>query len=418
MQENEPVKQKRIEYNLEALRGGAALIVVLYHIIFFDQYLDPNYFPVVIKVLQFPGHLSVLVFFVLSGFVIGISNQQSLTIKTILPYLKKRFIRLYPIYFLSLVFTLLVAPVNYSLYTIGSNFTLTQGVVAPVIWENCPIWSLHYEALYYLIFIPVSLFRMKLIFVFFASLILGLANYFFYPYLNTPIITSYAFGFIFWIAGLFISKYFTEKEAVTNYKLLVSNLFLFISLVYYNVFASIFNRIVLVLFKHNIAFSENINWAKKIILFSDLSYLPYCVLSVLLFSNRQFKYKKIIVICMQILPAYTLFFIFKSIQVINVAEIIVSTICYIISLFLFFIKAEYLSFLSKKIIHCGIWLGSISYGIYIIHFPILVIFKQIFVFSGSLFSFLVRLGAFLFLTVVSSFMLEKRFQPWIKKLIG
>ncbi|MGY2132720.1 acyltransferase family protein [Hymenobacter sp. HD11105] len=131
----------------------AALIVVWSHAFGFPKFLDPNYAVTGAFSFEPPARISVFLFFVLSGYVIGISNKQALTKETIGKYIKKRFLRIYPIYFLSMLFAILIAKA-YPISTMWGNMTLTQVLLTPVIWENNPSWSLHYEILYYLLFIP------------------------------------------------------------------------------------------------------------------------------------------------------------------------------------------------------------------------------------------------------------------------
>ena len=84
----------------------AALTVVLGHTIVIKQTLDPHYQPTGIFSFQAPGHLSVLIFFILSGYVIGLTNQRPLEAASIGTYLKKRIVRIYPIYLLSILLAL------------------------------------------------------------------------------------------------------------------------------------------------------------------------------------------------------------------------------------------------------------------------------------------------------------------------
>jgi len=410
------------EYNLEALRGYSALFVVIGHIILYNKYLDPNYFPKLLYSFQVPGHVCVLVFFVLSGYVIGISNKQKLNKTGIKIYLKKRFVRIYPIYITSILLALLVATSNYSLSTIFYHLTFTQILFSPVIAENSPIWSLHYEILYYLLFIPIAYYSLSPLIIATLSITIGLINFYFYSILNIPIVTSYLFGFTFWLCGLIIAKLFNTKELNTNFTLLLSNLFLMLSLGFYNSLTSITAKIAQLVFNHYFEFAPNIYWFKRAITFLDLTYLPYCIMFIIVFSGYTFKYKKPILIFLQLLPLIKIsllgfLYFSNNHSLVYTTEFTGSAIYYVISLFLFFINSEKLEVIATYIIKFGIWIGSISYGIYIIHFPILIIFKQINFFSGSILSFIVRVVLFISLTFFISYLLEKKFQPWVKRAI-
>lgn len=94
---------KRIK-ELDSLRGIAALMVVLYHYTF--RFHEKYSYSFLYDVFNFEyGHLGVELFFMISGFVIYMSIKN---INSPLDFLKKRFYRLYPLFWLSLLFTSLV----------------------------------------------------------------------------------------------------------------------------------------------------------------------------------------------------------------------------------------------------------------------------------------------------------------------
>src|ERR1019366_4095881 len=112
--------------------------------------------------------LAVIVFFVLSGFVIGHTHQEEWNQRNVSTYLLRRLVRLYPIYVVALLVSFWVA--KHSL--VSSDFLLhlffLQGTFAPVITSNGPLWSLHYEAVYY--FLYLALWRFPNSWTWFAGL--------------------------------------------------------------------------------------------------------------------------------------------------------------------------------------------------------------------------------------------------------
>lgn len=102
-------KTKKVSYTLNALRGFSAIFVVFYHVIRYGKFLDPAYLPTSFKYFYDEGHFRILIFFVISGTVISLSNKKNLTLNTIHVYIKKRALRIYPIYALSLIITLIIA---------------------------------------------------------------------------------------------------------------------------------------------------------------------------------------------------------------------------------------------------------------------------------------------------------------------
>ena len=409
---------KSFDYNIESLRGFAALFVVIGHIINKGQYIDPYYFSNDYSKFTTPGHTSVLIFFVLSGYVIGLTTKGNLKANGILPYLKKRFLRLYPIYFLCILFTLLIAPTHYSLSTILANFTFLQVMFAPVILEIAPVWSLHYEVIFYLLFIPISFFNINPILVIVSCITLGIGNFFLFP--DMPLFTSLCFGLSFWSSGLVIARYFPFKESSTtiNYNLLLSHIFLILSLESYNVLNTALSKVLLVLFNHTFIFPETMDWAKRAITLLNFSFLPYCIMFVLSFASKQFRFKKVFMLTLQLLPALTLIHIFSNLNETTIDKFIIPTIYYGLSLIFYFLSATTFPAFSKKILAFGIWVGSISYGIYLIHYPLLVIMNRIDFISGSLLTYLLRIFVYLILTFLAAIILEKKYHPWMKNLIN
>jgi Predicted acyltransferases len=407
-------KTSKFDINLEALRGFAAIFVVINHVIILER-LRPGFSPNITK-FQTPAHLSVIIFFVLSGYVIGLTNQNRLSGPAILSYLKKRFIRLYPIYFLSITFALLIASTIYPLSTIIGNYTFTQVLVTKVIGEIIPVWSLNYEVLYYLLFIGISFFSFNPIKVLMTSLLIGIGNYFLYPYTNTPLITSYAFGFAFWTTGLVIAKYFLKSNAKPDYTKLVGLIFLILSLNTFNVLSTGFIKFSTFIFGHIPEFPETVDPLKRIITFMDLSFLPYCFLLVLAFSEKSFRFKKQIFAILQLLPALTFAYMILNRNKYDASLYLLHSIYYLISLGFFYLKERRINFISKKVIRGGSWLGSISYGIYIIHFPILVLLNRMYNYFG-LENFILRFLILITLVLFVSYLLEKKMQPLFKKLL-
>lgn len=113
---------------LDALRGIAALAVVIYH--YTARF--PEMFPAVPHVgFAFTwGHQSVLLFFAISGFVISFSLDRATSVSG---FAIKRFARLYPAYWGAMAITLLVEHVagfrelQVPLVAVVANLTMLQG---------------------------------------------------------------------------------------------------------------------------------------------------------------------------------------------------------------------------------------------------------------------------------------------------
>lgn len=146
---------------LQSCRALAAVLVVLYHLggaIAADKYFG-------LEVFACPfafGHAGVDFFFVLSGFIIiHVHHKDVGRPARLLGYLKKRFVRIYPVYWLVFVGVFLAAlpfaglretlptdlpTIVKSLLLIPQDPLLVGGMGAPVIDVA---WSLQYEMLFY-----------------------------------------------------------------------------------------------------------------------------------------------------------------------------------------------------------------------------------------------------------------------------
>ena len=94
------LNKKRI-YELDGLRGVAALAVVFYH--YTTRFSIKFNSDIISNVINFKyGHYGVQLFFVISGFVIFMSIEK---VKSPFEFLYKRFVRLYPTFWMSLFLT-------------------------------------------------------------------------------------------------------------------------------------------------------------------------------------------------------------------------------------------------------------------------------------------------------------------------
>ena len=97
--------------SLDALRGVAALWIVLFHVL--DSH--PGYGEVVYRIIR-QGHLGVPIFLVISGFGIAASAERALAIhERPLTFLKTRLIRIYLPYLVSVVFVGCLLPLVFGL---------------------------------------------------------------------------------------------------------------------------------------------------------------------------------------------------------------------------------------------------------------------------------------------------------------
>jgi peptidoglycan/LPS O-acetylase OafA/YrhL len=170
---------------LDGLRGGAAVYVMVFHVMVYlaAPVMDPyrswwEWLQAVILFFSRQGHEAVLLFFILSGLAIHlrlaksrVNGQIEFEVKQ---YAWRRFIRIYPPLLGALILTALAnslgRAINPEFYTIIppesstweifiANLLLLQEVVVPTFGMNAPLWSLSFEGFFYvsypLVFVPV-----------------------------------------------------------------------------------------------------------------------------------------------------------------------------------------------------------------------------------------------------------------------
>lgn len=195
---------------LESLRGIAALSVLYYHYTYFFR-RKLNYAFSDLLDFEF-GHHGVALFFIISGFVIFMSLDR---ISSIREFLYKRFVRLYPTYWICLLITLLVLLFN---NTNEFNFTFKEKLLNILMFQGLfniknvdgSYWSLLPELFFYITMIVLWKFKLtkKIILVSFVWILLM------YLALFRPsaidIVLNLKFG-VFFIIGIMFNLLSKEK---------------------------------------------------------------------------------------------------------------------------------------------------------------------------------------------------------------
>lgn len=138
--------------SLDCLRGLACLLVFFCHAVGGSDAYKHSW-----KFIFTAGNEAVVLFFVLSGFVLTLAYNKSIQFDY-LSYCKKRLFRIYPAYYLSISIMLLIAIMNgqfnYSFIYITRNILLfTQTDYLDTL--NSPSWSLAYELIISITVLPI-----------------------------------------------------------------------------------------------------------------------------------------------------------------------------------------------------------------------------------------------------------------------
>ena len=168
------------------MRALASVLVVLYHIT--SNNADKNQFSFLGGIFEFGG-AGVDIFFVISGFIITYTNKLSIqNKKNASVFLERRFLRIYPIYWVIISGFLLVAysmpqyynmAFDYSISNVSGTYLLLPGHQM----VNGVSWTLSFELYFYLIFILVFFIRNK-------SFLWGLAGIYLLTIFTLPLFTD------------------------------------------------------------------------------------------------------------------------------------------------------------------------------------------------------------------------------------
>ena len=206
---------------IESLRGLAALYVVFHHTVPHNL----NIMGLDIGVLFRFGQEAVIIFFLLSGFVVNYSHQNAKD-KSFSLYFFKRFSRIYiPLIFIyalgyihiSMKYDIFIDP---DLGTLLKNIFMLQDIeslkpnvlTSPYMGDS-PLWSLSYEWWFYMLYFPIqkiNSFKKQSLVVFFVT-IFSAIFYVFYPHFIFRLLTYLSI----WWAGVFISNVSLNKEILT-----------------------------------------------------------------------------------------------------------------------------------------------------------------------------------------------------------
>ena len=199
-------------WRLEAIRGFLALYVAIGHSVKESLFM-----------LRF-GQEAVIVFFLISGFVIEYSHHQSRS-KSFKVYFLKRFIRIYSVFIPMLVIATAIVRPDFSDWnfwgTLAGNLLMLQdfavgkpNVIVPTLFASA-LWSLHYEWWFYMLYHPVAsrIRRSSQSLWVAAASVLAALVYAAFPY-AAPRLIMY---FVIWWAGVDLARSYIKNGRVLIY---------------------------------------------------------------------------------------------------------------------------------------------------------------------------------------------------------
>lgn len=327
---------QRIDYKqlifLDGLRGLAALMVTLGHIkwLLWEGYSDgylkhPETYSFINKIIMYSlsvfrfGHQSVMLFFILSGFVIHLrySNQianNSFQNFDTLNYLKRRAKRIYPPFIFALFLSFVLdtigmnlgfsiyegqtpnATINQSIHHINHEFLTFLGNVAflftshvPIFGTVLPAWSLKLEWWFYIVY-PLMLFINRKTVLGALGLVVLLQIYAFYFNITLPIFYVFneiAGGLLSWWLGTTLADIYTKRLPIPMKYLSILTIFLLTILfghkmpIYLQEYSNLFCAIgfvgLIALLLQLQSLNISLKFLEKFKLLGDFSYTLYII---------------------------------------------------------------------------------------------------------------------------------------------
>ncbi len=395
--------------NLDILRGLAALLVFLFHFNGSKDF-DPIFSSKFSLYYNFPGGLAVLVFFILSGYVIGLTTPVLTSGPLIRKYLVKRAVRIMPIYIVVILFTAYLG--NYSFGTVLSNLLFLNIPLCNLMNDAGPIWSLHFEVLFYLLFVPISLFRISLGKIVTGLLATIIILFVFFHNVNIPpLIISYLVGLLFWISGTWIAGLKSlPRWNISGFRIMAVFLLMF-SLQSFNPYGLLVKSLNFTMIQYSNP------WYHFRIFYFTMYFYPFVVLLILSAARLYTRWNVYLYYFLIATASLRLLLILKmyGIRYAFDNHYTIPVFFLFLSIFLWLINKDF-SLGISKVLKSTAWLSNISYALYVVHVPLIFVFGGIA--CGSSFIYSIKVVAYLVVLFGVSYLLEMKYQPFIRKKIN
>jgi len=220
--------EKRRFLELDVLRGIAVLIVLLFH---YTTKYNEVFNTELMSLLEFKyGHYGVHLFFIISGYVIFLTINK---IKSGKEFIVKRFLRLYPTFWLCLIFTFLITSFfsgiprfQRTFYEFFVNFSMVPSYFG-IRKIDGVYWSLLYELEFYFFMYILYLFKKlnKIELINFVWLIVSFIVLLFFDSSKLKILLIADYSFLF-IAGINFYRLRNQNRIINHIQIICCFLFI------------------------------------------------------------------------------------------------------------------------------------------------------------------------------------------------
>lgn len=390
---------RTFDTRIESLRGYAAFMVMVRHLSVMNWF-DEKFNLADFTRYEVSGHVYVLIFFIISGYVIGLNYpKEDFATFDLKKYLIKRFVRIYPIYVIAILLTLVISSEGLDIIT--GNFFFLQNFLVENLSKNTPLWTISHEIVYYILFALIATFRLNHFIIFSLSVLTSLSCII-YPQMPAMII-ALSTGFSYWCTGMLIAWYFpftSVKSEENKTRFYIPVLLLLLLCDKLNIlYGFIPNR------------GYEIGWGlqNKVNVY-DWVFFPFCFSAFLVYSNRNSRF-----LIPSIIVSYCAMLASMAYSIVKRGSDYYGLTTYFLvslAILLLFTKVK-----SEKITKLAV-LGSVSFALYVIHTPLMFIAKLILPASDSQLLYFFKLLIYVICVFILSYLLEKKLQPRIRKLFS
>lgn len=378
-------------------------MVVFTHMLAPYPHVDPGYSPSPVFWKFEAGQGAVLFFFVLSGYVIGLTNHRAFSGAAVVGYARRRAVRLLPLYFLAVALSVAAIPTEL-LRTVVGNLLFLQNELPYgthhflLLAANTNLWSLNYEVLYYALFPLVWMTAAH-----WPRWLLGTAAVGAIAW-RLPqfgdLIATYAAGWTFWLAGFGLARAPQVPPDEPANRLPWPSLML--------LGLAIWHLKPMWWLGHRFGLVPEHGWMN----YTFYDFIPACLALIMAATGRRPRGWRLILQGALWLPlAYLAWRFFRGRLFVDDLKIDDGLCLLGAALWWWRPGPRALAWVAP--------VGAISYAIYIFHSPIQeMVIRHAGLPSGSPATFALRCGVILALVVAASWLGERVLQPWLRRRLG
>ncbi len=376
--------------SLDVLRACCALMVMANHL--YNESGAPQY-SVGVGLVSFASE-AVVGFFVLSGCLISLQGYGSIG-----RYIEARLVRILPIYYVLLVFSSLAMLACGAAFT-GWNFAANVFFIQTLNWDVLnPVqfyvqsWSLSYELWYYAGFLAIMAVPRLLLPLFCATLVVGISILIF-PQSPGPVnavMHAVAF-FSMWLAGVLVTRLWQRGYTVS----LATGVYMLV--------------IVICLSKVPLSNPAKFDFGRLFVFSIGFAGLVSALLSSALgaFGDKPIRAFDVGLLSRAAVSvvALSILWIFSNSHMDMKLALTVGVVIFTIS------PAQMVRILSpivRPALPFLVYVGGLSYALYLVHYPLLQIFN-----ATNILPPIVKVMAVVVLAFGAAHLLDYKFQPWVR----